>query len=165
MHIAEKTVITKTLTDKDSGGTWTLNEGATGYLDGDLIENNFDDIKKKDFNYSGHIDWAGLTDKYWLVSIIHPAKKGYYTLNYSLLKNDEKHPSYNAIFKGADVVINAGEKHTFDVVLFVGPKDINLLDEYETKFDIKHFDLAIDYGKLYFITKPILYFLNYVILS
>ena len=162
LQISEKNEITKTLTDKDSGGTWTLNEGATGYLDGDLIENNFDDIKKKNFAYSGHIDWAGLTDKYWLVSLINPSRKAHYNINYSLLKNDEKHPSYKATFEGENFVINAGENRTFKTVIFVGPKDINLLDEYEEKCDIKHFDLAIDYGKLYFITKPILYFLNYI---
>ncbi len=162
LQISEKNEITKTLTDKDSGGTWTLNEGATGYLDGDLIENNFDDIKKKNFAYSGHIDWAGLTDKYWLVSLINPSRKAHYNINYSLLKNDEKHPSYNVTFEGENFVINAGENRTFKTVIFVGPKDINLLDEYEEKCDIKHFDLAIDYGKLYFITKPILYFLNYI---
>lgn len=162
LQISEKNEITKTLTDKDSGGTWTLNEGATGYLDGDLIENNFDDIKKKNFAYSGHIDWAGLTDKYWLVSLINPSRKAHYNINYSLLKNDEKHPSYKVTFEGENFVINAGENRTFKTVIFVGPKDINLLDEYEEKCDIKHFDLAIDYGKLYFITKPILYFLNYI---
>lgn len=162
LKIYEKNEITKTLTDKDSGGTWTLNEGATGYLDGDLIENNFDDIKKKNFAYSGHIDWAGLTDKYWLVSLINPSRKAHYNINYSLLKNDEKHPSYRATFEGDNFVINAGENRTFKTVIFVGPKDINLLDEYEEKYDIRHFDLAIDYGKLYFITKPILYFLNYI---
>lgn len=162
LQISEKNEITKTLTDKDSGGTWTLNEGATGYLDGDLIENNFDDIKKKNFAYSGHIDWAGLTDKYWLVSLINPSRKAHYNINYCLLKNDEKHPSYKATFEGENFVINAGENRTFKTVIFVGPKDINLLDEYEEKCDIKHFDLAIDYGKLYFITKPILYFLNYI---
>jgi len=161
-NFREKNIITKTLTDQDSGGTWTLNEGASGYLNGDLIEHNFDDIKKKNFNYFGHIDWAGLTDKYWLTAIINPDCKNFYNINYKLLKDDTKYPSYIAIFSGNIIKLEPGKTCTFVSKIFVGPKDISILDEYEKQLHIKHLDLALDYGKLYFITKPALYFVNYV---
>jgi YidC/Oxa1 family membrane protein insertase len=45
--------------------------------------------------------------------------------------------------------------------LFVGAKEINTLDMYEEKLQVQHFDLAIDFGCLYILTKPLLYLLAY----
>jgi YidC/Oxa1 family membrane protein insertase len=45
--------------------------------------------------------------------------------------------------------------------LFVGAKEIKTLDMYEEKLKVQHFDLAIDFGCLYILTKPLLYALAY----
>ena len=60
-----------------------------------------------------------------------------------------------------EIIVNPGETVSNTQRLFVGAKDINILDMYESKFNVKNFDLAIDFGYLYFLTKPLLYVLAF----
>ena len=46
--------------------------------------------------------------------------------------------------------------------LFAGAKEPNLLDKYEAEFGIANFDLAIDFGWFYFLTKPFLQLLTFL---
>ncbi|MBT5494767.1 MAG: membrane protein insertase YidC, partial [Alphaproteobacteria bacterium] len=41
--------------------------------------------------------------------------------------------------------------------VFAGAKEVRLLDAYEGQIGVKRFDLAIDFGWFYFLTKPIFY--------
>ena len=45
--------------------------------------------------------------------------------------------------------------------LFSGAKIVRLLDDYEQIYGIERFDLAIDFGWFYFLTKPIFYAIDW----
>ena len=44
----------------------------------------------------------------------------------------------------------------------MGAKEVPLIDQYRKQFNITNFDLSVDFGWFYFLTKPLFYALNYL---
>lgn len=149
-------------------------EGPLAYIDGKLKEISYEDIAKLNgekvgqkiegrglpVSYNG--GWFGITDKYWLVAFI-PDKNLHSYVCYKhvldpLLKNNN---AYIIESWGEECDIPAGDSLTVTNHLFTGAKEVNTLDMYEDKLGVQHFDLAIDFGWLYILTKPLLYALAY----
>lgn len=136
-----------------------IHEGAIGVFDEKLQEISYKDIRKKgDIRYNTKKGWVGFSDKYWLVSIIPEHSAGF---DARLAKFDTS----LGIRYQTDAVLklkkNSKDVYTSKYKLFAGAKKIDLLDYYENKYDIYLFDRAVDFGVLYFITKPIFIALNY----
>ena len=67
-----------------------------------------------------------------------------------------------ATFTSDPIEISANSKATIDHHLFAGAKTVKLLDDYKTKFDLKLFDRAIDFGWFYFLTKPFFFAIDFL---
>ena len=52
---------------------YILHEGLIADLDGELIEEDYDNIQEKKFTRTAQTGWLGIGDKYWITSLI-PAK-------------------------------------------------------------------------------------------
>lgn len=134
---------------------YILNEGAVGYFSEDKDEERtFEkmvDEPAKSFKSQG--GWFGLTDKYWLAALI-PDQKNQLEATYRFVQEGAD-KSFQVDFLGQVQQVNAGATLNVTQHLFAGPKILNLLDSYETTLGIKHFDLAVDFGIFYIITKPI----------
>lgn len=135
---------------------WILHEGGVGYLSGSLKEKTFKEMNEKSFDvYSSIGGWAGLTDKYWLVALI-PSQDSNCNVTFGNEIHDHNTtPALTMICN--DITVNSNEEKTFRINVFAGAKELQALDYYEQRLNIKHFDLAVDYGYLYFITKPLSY--------
>lgn len=59
--------------------------------------------------------------------------------------------------RGAGQPLTAGESVSVTSRLFAGAKEVRLLDAYEKNLGIARFDLAVDFGWFYFLTKPFFY--------
>ncbi len=137
-----------------TSGYYILHEGMIGYLGDGLQE-----IKYKKLNDQPSITpaktssgWLGITDKYWGATLI---PRGDQPFQPRFLKGAAGTlPTYQADFLGDAVSVPAGGSATHETLLFAGAKETALLDGYETKLDIPHFDLLIDWGWFFFITKP-----------
>ncbi|MCC8398420.1 MAG: membrane protein insertase YidC [Rickettsia endosymbiont of Labidopullus appendiculatus] len=138
-----------------------LHQGPIGVIDGRLKEYSFDDLKDKKTEkfLQGVVDWVGITDKYWLASLI-PDKANMYSsnFNYAIKNGVEK---YQVDFISATQTIEVGQKLTISQRLFAGAKKVDLLDKYEKQYNIKLFDRAIDFGWFYIITKPLFNVMNF----
>jgi YidC/Oxa1 family membrane protein insertase len=135
-----------------------LHEGPIGYLNNELVELKYDELQKnplKTFNSQG--GWLGITDKYWLTALI-PDQKVNLTANFRSTPVGSTH-RYQADFTGPLTTVAAGQSVEMTNHLFAGAKVLTLLDHYEEVLGIKHFDLAVDFGWFYFLTKPIFYIL------
>jgi YidC/Oxa1 family membrane protein insertase len=141
---------------------YILHEGPIGVFSDILHEASYHDLlkeKKKEFiGTSG--GWLGITDKYWLSSII-PDKQISYNANFTYNFSNQNN-FFNSEFIGQEFKISAGEELKFDHHLFAGAKDIKLLDQYSKEFDAKLFDRAVDFGWFYFLTKPFLFIIEFL---
>ena len=69
---------------------------------------------------------------------------------------------YVAYFRSLDSYsVKPNTKIEIDSKVFAGAKEADLLDLYQEKYNIYNFDLAIDWGWFYFITKPLFYAISY----
>ncbi len=128
-----------------------VHEGFIGSFNDTIEEIKYTKLKKKSYNFDKKVSWAGFTDKYWLVSLaISRTDDGLFNVNTNY--NDD---IYSLDFESSDLMINANTKEGLNNYLFTGPKILNLLDQYGFQYDLVYFDRAVDFGWLYFLTKPI----------
>ena len=57
--------------------------------------------------------------------------------------------------------VRANESKTNQVKVIIAAKEVDVVDGYAEKLNINKFDLAIDWGFLYFLTKPIFLISDY----
>jgi YidC/Oxa1 family membrane protein insertase len=69
---------------------------------------------------------------------------------------------YQVDYLSPQVSVPAGGSITTENHFFAGAKEVKLLDAYEEKIGVTQFDLAIDFGWFYFLTKPIFYALLWI---
>ena len=58
---------------------YILHEGMLAALDGELIEQDYDDIEEEKFSMTAQKGWFGVGDKYWISSIVPPRNKEFKT--------------------------------------------------------------------------------------
>lgn len=138
-----------------------LHQGPIGCIDENLKEYSYDDIKDKKIEKfsASKVDWIGITDKYWLTSLI-PDKSSNYSSNFNYAVKQEVE-RYQVDFISPVQIVKPGENFSIKGRLFAGAKKVDLLDKYEKQYDIKLFDRAIDFGWFYIITKPVFYAMNF----
>lgn len=133
---------------------YVLHEGFIGYIgDHGLQEIKYtkveDDVAVKPGTATG--GWTGITDKYWAATIVPPQNLPYEA---SYNHFTQGRASYQADYRQDAVTIGAGQTQEVKTLVFAGAKQVPLIDGYETSYHIPKFDLLIDWGWFYFITKP-----------
>ncbi len=143
-------------------GYYILHEGLIGVLgDQSLQELTYSDIeKKKTLSFKVTNAWLGITDKYWAATLI-PATKAAIQARFSFgtlgtLK------TYQSDFLGDAQTIPIGASATTTTHLFAGAKEIAVVDGYDKQLNLNRFELLIDWGWFYFITKPMFWAMDYL---
>ncbi len=142
-------------------GYFILHEGPIGVLGGVLNEVNYDDLAEEGkVTLESTGGWLGFTDKYWLVALV-PDQESEISATFRYSAPGGK-PRYQADFVGKPVTVAPGAAVGVTDRLFVGAKEVNLLDEYAEKYGIPLFDRAVDFGWFYFLTKPMFQILHFL---
>ena len=129
-------------------------EGPIGFLNGSLKEIAYQDLTKtKALNMTTR-GWLGITDKYWLAAFAP-----YEDMRPQIVGHDG-HALVS--FTQDRLRVNPGQIRKVRTRVFVGAKVLDVLDSYEVSQKIEHFDLALDFGWFYFITKPTFYVLSWL---
>lgn len=145
----------------DSNKYLIVHEGPISLVNDELNEFSFADLEdEQEINLTSKNSWFGFSDKYWLSAFI-PTAKSNNNINYKYyLKDGQKR--YQASFVGDLNILEPGQEISFSTQLFVGAKELNLLDKYSKEYDITLFDRSVDFGVLYFLTKPIFQLLIFI---
>jgi YidC/Oxa1 family membrane protein insertase len=135
---------------------YILHEGLIGVVDKNLKEETYSTIEKEKKTYTGKSGWFGITDKYWMSAIIPESGKSFKG-EYSYAN------SYKANFIISEATIANPQKSTSNTLkIFIGAKEVYPIDNYTEKEKIDRFDLSIDWGWFYFITKPLFFVIDYI---
>ena len=143
-------------------GFFILHEGPVGVLNGQLKEIDYDELKENEkFNEAAKGGWMGFTDKYWLTSFMLPHNRSAEVRAFHTV-DEIKEDIYQIDYLLSQKSIKPGQEVETITRFFVGPKSIELLDSYSEEFSIPKFDLAIDFGWFYFLTKPLFYLMKFL---
>ncbi|MGB0920051.1 MAG: membrane protein insertase YidC [Alphaproteobacteria bacterium] len=138
----------------ETTGFYILHEGLYGVLNETLQEVDYDDLQDDgpvNANTTG--GWLGITDKYWLAALVPDQQEQVAARFTHSLKAGRD--AYQADFRGQARVIQPGASQSVTHRFFAGAKEVNLVDAYAEDQGIQRFDLAIDWGWFYFLTKPL----------
>ena len=134
---------------------YILHEGLVATLDDELIEEDYDDIEEKKFTRTAQKGWLGIGDKYWITSLIPPKGKEFKTTF------DYKN-KFRANFVSTEPLeLNSNSLIEDKMQIIVAAKRVDVIDGYAKSLKIDKFDLTIDWGFLYFITKPLFFGIDY----
>ena len=139
----------------DISNFYILHEGLIATLDDELIEEDYDDIQEKKFSKTAQKGWFGIGDKFWISSIIPPRGKEFKT-------TFDYKKKFRANFISTEPMeVNAKGSIEEEIQIIVAAKRVNVIDGYAENLKIDKFDLAIDWGFMYFITKPLFFGIDY----
>ena len=141
---------------------YILHEGLLGVLGGSLQEAKYSSLKPdlpQFFDSTG--GWLGITDKYWLVALV-PSQPDPIKAEF-IRKSENGGDVYVTDFRFAGPVALAPSASVSTTNrLFAGAKVVRLLSQYRDQLNIPKFELAVDFGWFWFLTKPILFVLDFL---
>jgi len=145
-------------------GGYLVQEGPVSVIDGRLTESSYKALRKDSiapqnvaWAKQGHQGWIGITDKYWLTAVI-PDQSTDISASYGFVDG-----TYQAGFvTAAPQTVAAGASGSVSSHVFVGAKEVRLLQQYEKTLHIDGFWKAVDFGWFAFLTRPIFFVLDWL---
>jgi len=152
------------------GFSSVLHEGMIGVLGDGLQEITYSELEKKKLNEFKAIQgWLGITDKYWAATLIpDPAAKINARFKFEQLGGIK---TYQADYFLDPITIAPGTSATASSRVFAGAKEVSIVgvdflifgvDGYNKQLGLNRFDLLIDWGHFYFITKPLFLAMDWI---
>ncbi|HEX7563501.1 MAG TPA: membrane protein insertase YidC, partial [Bradyrhizobium sp.] len=142
-------------------GYYILHEGLIGYLGDQGLQEyaykKIDDAKSVEFKVTD--GWLGITDKYWASALLPDTTAPLHARFSSNLVGTVR--TYQTDYLQEPQTIAIGGTGSANARLFAGAKEVRVINDYNTNLGLNHFDLLIDWGWFYFITKPMFLALDF----
>ena len=139
----------------DISNFYILHEGLLATLDEELFEEDYDDIQEKKFSKISQKGWLGISDKFWITSLIPPNGKEFKTTF------DYKNKFRANFVTTEPLELKKNSSIDDKMQIIVAAKRVDVIDGYAESLNIDKFDLAIDWGIMYWITKPLFHGIDY----
>ena len=144
-------------------GLFILHEGLIGVAGEDgLQEVDYSDIIESVTEQPAKSSegWVGITDKYWATALIPPQGQTFQpTFRYNEVAGKM---TFQSDYLGEAVGIAAGSSANYKTALFAGAKEVSAIEEVQTATNALNFDLMIDWGWFYFLTKPMFWAIDFL---
>ena len=143
-------------------GFFILHEGLIGVVaDGSLEEISYQEaLDDPPATFKSNSGWLGITDKYWAAVVIPDQGKAF-DARFAGTPGSLGQERFQTDYLMAPLTIAANSTGEAKGHVFAGAKEVNLVDGYASEFGIAKFDLLIDWGWFYFLTKPMFFALDY----
>jgi YidC/Oxa1 family membrane protein insertase len=141
---------------------WILHEGLIGVFD-----NGYEPLTYKKAmalngtptKFTSKSGWLGITDKYWATVLVPPQGQEF-TAQFNGAAAGEQ-GLFRSDFVMAPRELAPGATTESKNQMFAGAKEVSVVDSYGARYGIPKFDLLIDWGWFYFLTKPMFFALDY----
>jgi YidC/Oxa1 family membrane protein insertase len=143
-------------------GYWILHEGMIGVVGENGLQQWTYSALQEDGTQSwpGKAGWVGITEKYWAATVI-PDQTLPYTARFTTGTIGTA-PTYQTDLLFEARLLEPGSRTEIANKVFAGAKEVALIDGYETSLQIDRFELLIDWGWFYFITKPLFLLIDWL---
>jgi YidC/Oxa1 family membrane protein insertase len=141
---------------------YILHEGLIGVFDQGyepLTYKKAMDLNGVPMSFTSKMGWLGIADKYWATVLVPPQGQNFKAQFNGAAVGDEGHFRADFVMTPRDLA--PGATTETKNLMFAGAKEVNLVDKYGEKYAIPKFDLLIDWGWFYFLTKPMFYTLDF----
>jgi YidC/Oxa1 family membrane protein insertase len=146
-----------------------LHEGFIGYLgEQGLQELTYKKVDEQAVPFTNVTNaWLGITDKYWAAALLPDTNQ---TLMQAHFSTGGQQKRYQADYLLPAQTINIGGTGSANARVFAGAKEASVVGlnfpfvgfgGYNQQLGLNHFDLLIDWGHFYFITKPMFLALDF----
>ncbi|MEG3641437.1 membrane protein insertase YidC [Magnetococcus sp. PR-3] len=129
-------------------------QGPMAFLDDERHQYAYDEIVEEDIIVNGKAGWSGISDKYFLAAMVpsvlpQQAQPRRFYFDYD-------RPNYRVGMVDNSVIVPAGQSFSASYDLFVGPKEIDILEGSSLALE-----RSIDYGWFHFLAAPLVKVLNF----
>ena len=162
--IAPRSGVMRQGVPENLGRNQVLHEGAIGTF-GDGERYSTQQLKYKGWAKKPSVEhestggWLGITDKYWMAAVI-PQQDEKIAARF-LVEDAGSYDAHIAVMDGQARTIRPNTQITETQRLFAGAKRNEILSGYEKCLDLPRFVYAIDWGFLFFLTRPIFWLVEF----
>ena len=145
---------------------YILHEGPVGVINDTLIEQKYSALLGTPgcvLRQEATGGWLGITDKYWLTALL-PDQSRKIVTEFGARPGAQAgtcDPKFKTNFLHDPVTIAPGASAESTDRLFAGAKAVNLLNRYGEELGVNRFDDAVDFGWLWFLTKPMFFVIDF----
>jgi YidC/Oxa1 family membrane protein insertase len=140
---------------------YILHEGLIGVVDGGLEQITYKKaLDHPPATFKAKSGWLGITDKYWAAAVV-PEQGKDFDARLTGAQGTAGAEHFQSDYLMGAVSVPAGGNAENKGYVFAGAKEVNLVDSYASKYAIPKFDLLIDWGWFYFLTRPMFYALDF----
>ena len=151
--------------------SYILFDGPLGVFKDTLKQESYKSLKSDGARAPGGVaysetspgGWIGITDKYWLTAVAPDQSMNLTgSMSYGTVSDGDGGAYQTSFITAAPQAVAAGGTASLTSHLFTGAKVVKVLDAYQAEYGIPNFYKAVDFGHLYFLTKPIFFALDWL---